>query len=89
MKDRKEDEKREKTINKIKQLVGEEKEENPKQNTTAVFWPKVKNGLFLVAAAESEDDVEECVSGGETEDEDVILFNYITHINIYHVMNIE
>lgn len=58
MKERKEDEKRRKAINKIKQLVGEEKEEEAKQKTTAVFWPKIKNGLFLVdAAAESEDDV--------------------------------
>ncbi|KAG1585710.1 hypothetical protein G6F47_011420 [Rhizopus delemar] len=71
MKDRKEDGKREKTVNKIKQLVGEKKEEKTKQNTTAVFWPKTKDGLFLVeAAAKSEDDVGECVSGGETEDEE-------------------
>ncbi|KAG1414891.1 hypothetical protein G6F59_010049 [Rhizopus arrhizus] len=59
------------TVNKIKQLVGEKKEEKTKKNTTAVFWPKTKDGLFLVeAAAESEDDVGECVSGGETEDEE-------------------
>lgn len=45
MKERKEDEKRRKAINKIKQLVGEEKEEEAKQNTTAVFWPKIK-GIF-------------------------------------------
>ncbi|KAG1447961.1 hypothetical protein G6F56_009093 [Rhizopus delemar] len=72
MKDRNEDEKRRKTVNKIKQLVGDKKGgKKPSRTQQQFFWPKTKDGLFLVeAAAESEDDVGECVSGGEAEDEE-------------------
>lgn len=46
IKDTKEDRKRADSVNRIMKLV-EKNEQQPKFDTTLVFWPKSKNGFYL------------------------------------------